>query len=117
MEVDLRTDVRKPIAPAIGLALFRVLQEALQNASKYSGEKRVEVELTDHANEVHLIVRDSGKGFDLEAAMEGTGLGLTSMRERVRLVNGSISIKSEPMSGTAIEVVVPFDRQSQELAG
>jgi PAS domain S-box-containing protein len=91
MEVDLRTEVRNPIAPDIGLALFRVLQEALHNASKYSGEKRVEVELTEHSNEVHLIVRDSGKGFEVEAAMEGKGLGLTSMQERVRLVNGSIS--------------------------
>jgi PAS domain S-box-containing protein len=117
MEVDLRADVRNPMGPDIGLALFRVLQEALQNARKYSGQNRVEVELTERSNEVHLIVRDSGKGFDVEAAMEGKGLGLTSMRERVRLVNGSISIKSKPMSGTAIEVVVPFDRQSQQLAG
>lgn len=117
MEVDFRTDVRNPIALDIGLALFRVLQEALHNASKYSGEKRVEVELTEHSNEVHLIVRDSGKGFEVEAAMEGNGLGLTSMQERVRLVNGSISIKSQPMSGTAIEVVVPFARQSQQLTG
>jgi signal transduction histidine kinase len=49
--------------------------------------------------------------------MEGKGLGLTSMQERVRLVNGSISIKSQPMRGTAIEVVVPFARQSQQLTG
>jgi signal transduction histidine kinase len=117
MEVNLRTDVRNAIAPDIGLALFRVLQEALQNARKYSGEKWVEVELTEHSNEVHLIVRDSGKGFDVEAAREGKGLGLTSMQERVRLMNGSISIKSTPMTGTVIEVVVPFDRQSQQLTG
>ena len=75
------------------------------------------MELTEHSNEVHLIVRDSGKGFEVEAAMEGRGLGLTSMQERVRLVNGSIRIKSQPMSGTAIEVVVPFARQSQQLTG
>jgi len=57
--------------------------------------------------EIHLIVRDSGKGFDVEAALQGKGLGLTSMRERVRLVNGTISIESKPMAGTTVHVRVP----------
>ena len=117
MEVDFRTDVKNPITPDIGLVLFRVLQEALQNASKYSGEKRVEVQLAEESNEVHLIVRDKGKGFDVETAMKGRGLGLTSMKERVRLVNGSISVRSTPMSGTTVDVLIPFDGQSQQLTG
>ena len=49
-----------------------------------------------------------GRGFDVEAASQGKGLGLTSMRERVRLVNGTISIESKPMGGTTIHVRVPF---------
>ena len=116
MKVDFTTDVRNPIPSDIGLVLFRVLQEALQNASKYSGEKTVEVQVTERSNAVHLIVRDSGKGFDVEAALQGRGLGLTSMQERVRLLNGSISIKSKPMSGTTIDVLLPFDGQSQQSA-
>lgn len=117
MEINFRTDVRNPIPLDIGLVLFRVLQEALQNARKYSGEQQVEVQISEHSNKVQLIVRDSGKGFDAEAAMEGRGLGLTSMQERVRLVKGSISIESKPMRGTTIDVLIPFDGQSQQLTG
>lgn len=117
MKVEFRTNVKNPVPTDIGLVLFRVLQEALHNACKYSGANQVEVQLTEHSKEVHLIVHDSGKGFEVEAATQGKGLGLTSMQERVRLVNGSISIQSEPMNGTTIEVVVPFDRQSQQLTG
>ena len=91
------------------MSLFRVLQEALHNAVKHSGVKRIEVELAEHANEIHLTVRDFGKGFDIQAAMRGRGLGLTSMKERVRLVNGKIEILSKPMGGTTIHLCVPFE--------
>jgi len=96
----------------LGLPLFRVLQEAVNNSIKHSGQKRVEVQLWEHSGEIHLIVRDSGKGFDVETAMRGKGLGLTSMRERVRLVNGTINIESRPMEGTNIHVRIPLDGRS-----
>jgi len=70
------------------------------------------VQLWEHSGEIHLIVRDSGKGFDVETAMRGKGLGLTSMRERVRLVNGTINIESRPMEGTNIHVRIPLDGRS-----
>jgi len=57
-------------------------------------------------------VRDLGKGFDVETAMQGHGLGLTSMRERVRLVNGTIAIESRPMTGTNIHVRIPREQWS-----
>jgi signal transduction histidine kinase len=79
----------------------------LHNATKHSGVKRIEVQLREDSGEIHLIVRDSGKGFDVEAALQGKGLGLTSMRERVRLVNGTISVESKPMGGTTIHARVP----------
>jgi signal transduction histidine kinase len=76
------------------------------------------VDLTEHPNAVHLTVRDLGKGFDLEAAMRDTGLGLTSMKERVLLVNGTIEIQSKPMRGTTIHVCVPLERRGpQQAAG
>ena len=113
-EVDFKDDVRSVLRPEIGLSLFRVLQEALHNAIKHSGVKRFEVQLVEHSNAVHLIVRDSGAGFDIEAARSGRGLGLTSMRERIRLVNGTITIESKPMHGAS----VPIDSEHRsELAG
>ena len=108
MEVDFRSDVSSPLPFEIGLSLFRVLQEALKNAVKHSGVKRVEVQVVEQSNEVHLLVRDSGNGFDIEAARQGSGLGLISMQERVRLVNGTIAFESKPMAGTTIHVRVPF---------
>jgi PAS domain S-box-containing protein len=119
VEIDFGNDVHSALPFEIGLSLFRVLQEALHNVMKHSGVKRIEVQLREDSGEIHLIIRDSGKGFDVEAASQGKGLGLTSMRERVRLVNGTISIESKPMDGTTIHVWVPFGsgHGSQRAAG
>lgn len=112
MQIDFRSDVSGPLPFEIGLALFRVLQEALHNAVKHSGVKRVEVQVAEQSNEVHLLVRDSGSGFDMEAVKRGSGLGLLSMQERVRLVNGAISVESKPMGGTTIRVRVPSSQNT-----
>src|SRR5246127_1436149 len=119
VEIDFSNDVHSALPFEIGLSLFRVLQEALHNVMKHSGVKRIEVQLREDSGEIHLIIRDSGKGFDVEAALQGKGLGLTSMRERVRLVNGTISIESKPMGGTTIHVRVPLGSKdsSQRAAG
>jgi PAS domain S-box-containing protein len=118
MEIDFRSDVSSALPPEIGLSLFRVIQEALHNAQKHSGVRRIEVQLAEQSNEVHLTVRDSGRGFDVEVAKQGKGLGLTSMRERVRLVNGTIDLESKQMGGTIIHVRVPLesDKSSQREA-
>src|SRR6201997_3827689 len=119
VEIDFSNDVHSALPFEIGLSLFRVLQEALHNAMKHSGVKRIEVQLREDSGEIHLIIRDSGKGFDVEAALQGKGLGLTSMRERVRLVNGTIAIESKPMGGTRIHVRIPFGsgEDSMRVAG
>ena len=103
----------------VGLSLFRVLQEALNNAIKHSGVKRIEIQLREDSSEIHLVINDLGRGFDVEAASQGKGLGLTSMRERVRLVNGTISIESKPIGGTTIHVRVPFrlEHSSERAVG
>ena len=108
VEITFENDFRQSLPLAIGLPLFRVLQEAVSNAIKHSGEKSIEVKLRETAGELHLVVRDSGAGFDCKAALRGKGLGLTSMKERIRLVNGTIAIDSEPKGGTTIHVRVPL---------
>jgi signal transduction histidine kinase len=113
MEIEFTSDVSSTLPSDIGLCLFRVLQEATHNAVKYSGVKRVQVQLLEDSGEIHLMIVDSGKGFDVEAASRGKGLGLTSMRERVRLVNGTITIESMPMGGTTIHVRVPLASEYQ----
>ena len=109
IQVEFKSsEVQTSIAPEIGLCLFRVLQEALHNVSKHSGARRVEVKLREDSGDIHLVISDSGRGFDSEAAMQGRGLGLASMRERVRLVNGTITIESTLEGGTTIHVCVPL---------
>jgi PAS domain S-box-containing protein len=91
----------------ISLSLFRVTQEALQNALKHSGVRQFSVSLRGTADEVQLDVSDEGRGFDAEAALREKGLGLVSMQERVHLVHGMLTIKSAANSGTTILVRVP----------
>jgi len=110
--IDFTSNVYSVLPFDIGLSLFRVLQEALHNIIKHSGVRRAEVQVLERANEFHLIVRDTGCGFDIEEAKSGSGLGLTSMNERVQLLNGQLSIESKPMSGTCIRVRVPFKSES-----
>jgi PAS domain S-box-containing protein len=119
MEVEFKNDVVSVLPLDVGVCFLRVLQEALHNATKHSGAKRIEVQLVEHSNEVHLIVHDSGKGFDVETAKQGGGLGLMSMQERVSLVNGTIDIESKQMGGTTIHVRVPIESKhgSQRIAG
>ena len=108
MDIDFKSQDVPTLPQEISLCLFRVLQEALQNAARHSGVKRIEVQLTESVGEIHLVVSDSGKGFDVDKARGNRGLGLTSMRERVRLVGGTIVINSVPLAGTTIRVCVPF---------
>jgi len=118
-EIDFKSDVRNALPLEVGRSLFRVLQEALHNAHKHSGVMRVEAQLREDSGEIHLLISDLGRGFDVEAALQSKGLGLISMRERVRLVNGTISIESKPMGGTTIHVRVPIESKygSQRAAG
>lgn len=98
----------------ISLCLFRILQEALRNAAKYSGVKHFEAQLRGVGGEVELTIRDSGAGFDPQAAMNHRGLGLISMRERVSLVKGAISIMSRPRAGTEICARVPVAAEASQ---
>ena len=121
VEVVFRShDLSNPLpSPEVSLSLYRVLQEALHNAAKHSGVRHFEVELWGKAGEVHLTVSDSGAGFDIRATKTGGGLGLTSMRERLKLINGQISIESQPRRGTTIHASVPLntDRDSKRAIG
>ena len=112
VEIAFRSDSSGTLPLNLGLPLFRVLQEAVNNAIKHSGVKHVEVRLAKGGDEVHLWVMDSGKGFNVEAALQGKGLGLTSMSERVRLMNGTIAIESKPTAGTKIHVLVPVEAET-----
>jgi PAS domain S-box-containing protein len=109
VEIDFQThDLPSPVPPDTALCLFRVLQEALHNSVKHSGVRHIEVRLWGTSGEIQLTVKDSGAGFDREAAKEIRGLGLISMEERLKLVNGTLSVDSQPNRGTTIHARVPL---------
>jgi signal transduction histidine kinase len=98
--------------PQVEIVLYRILQEALNNAAKHSGAKRVGVMLTYSHPQVIMVIKDDGRGFEIEpnasvASGRERGIGLVSMRERVASVGGSIDIRSEVGRGTIIRVALP----------
>jgi PAS domain S-box-containing protein len=101
-------EMPRTLAEDIALCLYRVTQEALQNAIKHSGCTTARVELMANEDGISLEISDPGRGFDAEVATQTNRLGLVSMRERVRLVLGQISISSAEGQGTRIQVRVPL---------
>ncbi|WP_447983176.1 sensor histidine kinase [Nitrospira sp. Nam74] len=113
IRIDLTApSVSTAIPQTVGLCLYRVVQEALQNVVKHSGSGEARVNISVYQDAIDLSISDSGIGFDCESAVaEGrVGLGLVSMRERVRLVRGEFVIDSHPSQGTTIRVRVPLNR-------
>jgi len=109
VQIDFRqTGTPRKLPREISLCLFRVLQEALQNAVKHSGVRQFRVELCATSDEIQLRVTDEGAGFNPEEAISGRGLGLISMRERLQLANGQLSIHSQSGRGTTVYARVPL---------
>ena len=94
--------------PDVGDCLYRVAQEALTNVLKHAGATRVQVILTDGADDtVRLQVVDNGRGINRAPGTARDGLGLVGMRERVAAINGTLRVASEEGAGTTVEAVVP----------
>lgn len=93
--------------------IFRIIQEAINNAIKYSGAKSIEISLQHDEHELVIIVNDEGKGFN-ERILESrnvnieSGRGFFNMYERTEYVNGSLEIKSQPGKGTRVTLTVPL---------
>jgi PAS domain S-box-containing protein len=101
-------DIPETVPEEISLCLFRVLQEALHNAVRHSEARSFDVKLSGTYGGLDLVVSDSGRGFDLAEVTNGRGLGLSSMQERLKLLDGSLSIDSQPGQGTTIHAHVPL---------
>jgi signal transduction histidine kinase len=111
INVDADIDPVHDLPDDVSLCLFRVAQEAMNNAVKHAKTGRIEVKLVRHAATLHLEVRDMGVGFD--PATAPNGLGLVSMRERLRMVGGRFVLHSSPGYGTLIEATVDCAQSGQ----
>ena len=109
IEIDFSADnIPRVVDPNVALCLFRIVQEALQNLRKHSGSARAEVRLIKRADRIFVSVYDQGKGFDMNDMKTHEGLGVRSMGERVRLLNGRFTIHSKPGKGTRVDAAIPL---------
>jgi len=107
IEVDLAVPAANvALRPEVGLAAYRIAQEALRNSVKHAGTRRAVVELETTPTTVVLRVRDEGCGLSADERRE-RGLGLRAMRERAELVRGRLTVTSQPGRGTTVEAVLP----------
>jgi two-component system sensor histidine kinase UhpB len=98
------------IRPDTALCLYRIAQEALHNVIKHANARQVEVRLLRNGHIAELAIADDGKGFDAaETRRTRTGLGLLSIKERVRLAGGTLSVMTEWNKGTRIQVRLPSE--------
>ena len=121
IETELRvTGEERRLMPEEELALFRIAQEALNNARRHAGASRVEVQLAFCSDRVRMIVEDNGCGFDVPEKIEDLvstgGLGLIGMHERARTLGGTLTIQSEPGQGTQLIVDVPVQSVPEKAA-
>jgi len=113
IRVDVNcSDLPDAVASDVSLCLYRVAQEALNNVVKHSEVKEARLEVVGNSDHLLLRVIDSGRGF--EPAKDGRGLGLLSMRERLRVVGGKLTIQSSAR-GTEISAHVPIERDSEKF--
>jgi len=105
-------DLPRSVSPEIALCLFRIVQEALRNVQKHSGAANAQVGIERVDDSLHLSISDNGAGFDVEDSSRPQGLGLWSIRKRVRLVGGRYEICSKKHEGTRIDVWTPIKLNS-----
>lgn len=107
LKVVARIDEVRPVQPEVALGLYRIFQEAVSNACKYSRSDSLTVDLQQSGDTLSLVVRDFGLGFDTEHPdIAGGGLGLVGMRERAEAIGGRLTVESTPGRGTVVSVSV-----------
>jgi len=113
--ISIRKDVRiqeNEVPELLKITIYRILQEALNNAVKHSDADLLSVRLTEDTGGIELTVEDNGKGFLIEEAQRdensACGLGIDNMKERAELTGGRLTLRSEPNQGTVVRVIWPY---------
>lgn len=118
IKIDFLPSQTKTRLPnTLEVAIFRIIQEALQNVQKHSEGKKVKIDLNITETEVNLYIEDDGKGFKVSKVLadkDRDGYGLLGMRERVELLNGQFNILSESGKGTSISINIPIQSPEEE---
>lgn len=109
VEIDFKSyDLPNDLPLNLSVSMMRVLHEALHDSVRHCGAHHIGVELSGISESIHLTIHDSGAGFNLHVATAGSGLDLVSMQERLKLVNGKFSVRSQPGKGSTLHASVPL---------
>ena len=108
VEIDFVHDTIPKLPADVNVCIYRIAQEAIQNAAKHSECRHIDVTLTASPDAIRLSVADAGRGFDPGAAEHSSGLGLVSMGERARSVGGQLTVRSAVDQGTCVEISIPY---------
>ena len=109
-------DGARKISQSVGTCLYRVAQESLRNVVRHAQASNVYLDLKDFGPGITLAIRDNGQGFDVDGLLS-RGLGFVSMRERVRLLGGTLSVDSRPGHGTTVRVSIPHPPTRSVVCG
>jgi signal transduction histidine kinase len=94
------------------VAIFSIVQEAINNAKKHAKASRIDIEVTPGDDNLTIVIRDNGAGFDVSGVTshydQRSSLGLLNMRERAAIADGTLTISSKPSQGTAITLHLPL---------
>jgi signal transduction histidine kinase len=107
LKINVPSDPPK-LPPAMAIALFRIVQEALTNVVRYAKAKKVEIDLVQAGDTLSLVISDDGIGIPEGAQNNRLSHGISGMRHRVRALRGEFSIHGTPGRGTMIEVTLPM---------
>ncbi|WNS81276.1 sensor histidine kinase [Domibacillus sp. DTU_2020_1001157_1_SI_ALB_TIR_016] len=102
--------LEKRLPSNMEVALFRLIQESVQNALKHANATEIQVKLEIKKEQVLAVVKDNGKGFDVNKKKSGS-FGIMGMKERIDLLDGDITIRSKPDEGTVVLISVPIIEQ------
>jgi len=89
------------------LSIYRIVQEVLNNMIKHANATLITLDMERTGNNLLLVIKDNGKGFDAAAINESKGIGWKNISARVHLLNGDLNVRSERLSGTTIEISIP----------
>lgn len=117
--LNIRVEINGPeqtVDATVKIALFRVMQEALNNIIKHANATQINIQLTFELEGLRLRIRDDGRGFDVQASRKNQGrvsLGLIGMQERANLLGGTCVVTSVPGRGTLVEIKIPYHQQQE----
>jgi len=117
IRASLTTEGTLELAAPVEEALYRIVQEALNNALKHASATAVSVRVAAGDGRVEIEVADDGKGFDPDAVRDRGGMGLANMQERIAELGGQLAIRSTPGKGTTVQVTLDVPDSERQIAG